>query len=140
MRFLRRLQKVVAVVTAAAFFVAIAPLPAAQAALIGTDQVIDRMAAEDARAKVNGFLSRDDVRQQMQSLGVSPEEAKARVASLSDAEVARVAGKLETMPAGQGAAGIIIGVAVITVVVLIITDILGFTNVFSFINKGGATR
>ncbi|MEQ9198641.1 MAG: PA2779 family protein, partial [Rhodospirillales bacterium] len=73
-----------------------------------------------------------------EALGVNPDEANLRVAALSDAEVARLAGEIKSAPAGQSAVGAVIGAAVLIFVVLLITDLLGFTSVFGFTNKGSA--
>ncbi len=60
------------------------------------------------------------------------------VAALSDAEVAKLASDIKTSPAGQGAIGAIVGAALLIFIVLLITDLLGFTSVFGFTNKGSA--
>ena len=140
MRF-RKLCRALVLPVAVLFLAAVGPLPAAQAAMIQTDQVesgqvLDSVpespnAAAD-RDKVMSFLARDDVRQQMQDLGVDPEEAEARVAAMSDAEVQELAGKLENAKAGEGPLGAIVGAAVFVFIVLLITDILCFTDVFPF--------
>lgn len=145
MRF-RKLCRALVLPVAVLFLTAVGPLPAAQAAMIQTDQVESGQvesgqvletvpespqAASD-RDKVMSFLARDDVRQQMQDLGVEPAEAEARVAAMSDAEVQELAGKLENAEAGEGPLGAIIGAAVFVFVVLLITDILCFTDVFPF--------
>lgn len=134
----RKHRKPLAIVAVGAFMTATLPAPAVQAALVSTDKVVTAEQHQDARAKLNTFLSREDVRHQMQSLGVSPEEAKARVAALSDEEVAQIQGRIDNMPAGEGALGTIIGAGLIVFLVLLITDILGFTQVFGFTNKGSA--
>lgn len=131
----RKYRKPLAVVAVGAFMTATLPAPAVQAALVSTDKVVTAEEHQDARAKVNAFLSRDDVQNEMQALGVSPEEAKARVAALSDEEVMQIQGKIDSMPAGEGL-GTVLGVALIVFLVLLITDILGFTHVFGFTNKG----
>ena len=65
----------------------------------------------------------------MTELGVSPTQAQARVASLSDAEVSRLAGEIETSPAaGNG----VVGAVVFVFLVLLVTDLLGLTKVFPF--------
>ena len=138
---LRKLCRALVLPVALLFLTAVGPLPAAQAAMIQTDQVetgnvLDNVpespdAAAD-REKVMSFLARDDVRQQMQDLGVDPEEAEARVAAMSDAEVRELAGQLENAKAGEGPLGAIVGAAVFVFVVLLITDILCFTDVFPF--------
>lgn len=137
MKIFRDHRKPVIAVAAAAFLTAMLPMPAAHAALVSTDRVVTTE-SQEARAKINAFLSRDDVRQQMEALGVSPDQAKERVAALSDEEVAQIEGKLDSMPAGQDFFGAVLGVALVVFVVLLITDLLGYTNAFSFTNKGSA--
>lgn len=124
MNILRRARRPLCCVSIAAFAAAIAPAPAAQAALVDTSHVLQQSQRTDARAQVNGFLSRADVRAQMEKLGVSPAEARARVASLSDNEVQRIAGHLDAMPAGQG----LLGLALAVIIVLGILDLFGIID------------
>lgn len=84
------------------------------------------------RERVAAFLERADVQLQLESMGVSPRDVKARVAALSDAEVAGLAGQIEIMPAGGDPLGALLWVALIVFLVLLITDILGLTKVFPF--------
>ena len=105
---------------------------AVQAKMVGTDQVISQEAVSADRAKVIDFMQRDDVRAEMESLGVDPDEAISRVSTLSDEEVQRMAGQLDEMPAGEGAIGAIVGAIVLVFVILLFTDILCLTNVFDF--------
>ena len=104
----------------------------ANAALIGTEQVATSqgLPAEGvARAHVLATLERADVVQGLQARGVDPQQVRARVDALSDAEVAQLSQQLDSAPAG---ASDILGVIVTIFVVLLITDILGFTKVFPF--------
>ena len=110
----------------------------ASAGMVGTDQIVTQTQVADARATIDGFMARDDVQQKFESLGVDPAEAETRVAALSDAEAVDLAKKIDEMPAGQGALGAIVGAAVLIFIVLLITDLLGFTHVFGFTNKGSA--
>jgi hypothetical protein len=107
-------------------------MQSASAALIGTEQVAvtQGMAAEGAaRAHVLATLDRADVVQGLQARGVDPQQVRARVDALSDAEVAQLAQQIDSAPAG---ASDILGVVLTIFVVLLITDILGFTKVFPF--------
>lgn len=106
------------------------PLPA-RAALVRTDQVLSSAQTNEARDRVQAFLSRQDVQARLQQYGVSPDDAKARVNALTDDEVKSLAGKLDSLPAG-GVVGEILGAVLIVFIVLLITDILGFTKVFPF--------
>jgi len=130
----RRWFKTIAATLAAALFVTSLPMGAAQAGLVTTEQMVEERAAASERARLGTILLRDDVRQQMEALGVDQEEAMARLASLSDQEVQQIAGQLDEMPAGQN---VLVGVLVVAGAVLlglVITDLLGITDVFAVIN------
>ena len=127
------MKKITTLLVIFAFVLSVGPLPAAQAAMVTTQDVVAESTAVQDLEKIQSFLSRDDVQRQMQSLGVDAEEAKRRVASLSDEELSRIAGHIGEDPAGQGAVGAIIGAAVLIFIILLITDILGLTDVFPFV-------
>lgn len=107
----------------------------AQAAIVNTDQVIDQMIeiqqTEMEREKLIAFINRADVEKELKTQGVSADEAKERIAHLSDAELQMLAGKIDELPAG-GIIGTLVGAGVFIFVVLLITDLLGFTDVFPF--------
>ena len=97
------------------------PLPA-YAALVTTDAALDHQ-------RIAGLLERADVRERLRAYGVDPAEARARVAALTDAEAAQLVSNIEQLPAG----GIgIVGAIVLVFLVLLVTDILGYTKVFPF--------
>ena len=81
------------------------------------------------RDQIYAALDRADVAAALQERGVDLEQARARVAALTDDEVAQVAHTIETAPAG---ASDILGVLVFIFVLLLVTDILGLTKVFPF--------
>ena len=110
----------------------------ASAEMISTDQVVEQAQVNEARATVDSFMAREDVKSQMESFGVDPSEAQARVDTLSDREAVDLAQRIDEAPAGQGVLGPVIGAAVLIFLVLLITDLLGFTSVFGFTNKGSA--
>lgn len=106
-------------------------VPMAQAALVGTQDALamdaDKTVAQ--RDAVRNFLQRNDVTAQLEKLGIKAEDAQARVDTLTDSEVASIAGKLDQLPAGGNG---IVGAIVFIFVLLLITDILGLTKVFPF--------
>ncbi len=108
------------------------PSPAA-ARMVGTEEVVR---AQDAapgvpvdRDALRTMLERDDVRSRLESLGVDPRAARERVDALTDAEIERIAGQVERLPAGGAS---VIGVLFAVFVILLVTDILGLTKVFPF--------
>jgi hypothetical protein len=135
MQGLRQLRRSVALVLAVVMFVISMPLGVAQAALVSTEQVLAAGDGAADRARVLAFLDRAEVREQIAVLGVDPKEAAARVAALSDAQVREIAGQLDRLPAGQSAVGAVVGAIVIIFLVLLVTDLLGLTNVFPFVRR-----
>jgi hypothetical protein len=104
------------------------PLPA-HAGMIGTDS----LAASGDRERIAGLLERAEVRAGLEAYGVSPADVKARVAAMSDQEVAQLAGQIDRLPAGGlSDAGAVLLVALLVFLVLLATDILGFTKIFPF--------
>jgi len=109
--------------------------PAAQAGLVPTEDVVAEGAVAADRAQVKAFLAREDVRSQLRQMGIGSREAAARVDSLTDAEVQRVAARLDERPAAGDGLGTLVGAAVFVFIVLLITDIAGVTDVFPFVKK-----
>ncbi len=104
----------------------------AQAGIVSTEQALEAQAvsaqSEASRERVTAFLQRDDVRAELQAQGVSADDALVRVQAMSDAEVAQLAQRVDQAPAGAGVVGVLFTIFVI----LLVTDILGFTKVFPF--------
>lgn len=100
----------------------------AQASIVSTEQAMVTPAGDASRERVATFLARDDVRAELQTQGVSADDAIARVQAMSDAEVAQLAQRVDQAPAGAGVVGVLFSVFLI----LLVTDILGLTKVFPF--------
>jgi len=104
-------------------------MPIAQASLITSEQIIGVQSAQQNREHVREFFNRTDVQAQLQARGISTEAAKTRVDAMTDNEIATINGHLDTLPAGGDS---ILGFLLFIFIVLLITDILGFTKVFTF--------
>lgn len=72
----------------------------AQAGMIGTDQAIASAQDLANRDKVQEFVSRGDVIKKFESLGLAATTAQERVNAMTQEEVNRIAGKIDTLPAG----------------------------------------
>ncbi len=70
------------------------------AGMVGTNEVVAAVQAQGARDTLRNFVGRTEVRNQLQNLGISPSAAQARVSAMTDAEVASVAGQIDSLPAG----------------------------------------
>ncbi len=135
MKAFRRISRLIAAPMAALMFVVSVPIGIANAGLISTERVVELEAAAGDRARIFDFLAREDVRAQMIELGVDPAVAVARVAGLSDAEIRDIAGRIDRLPAGQDFFGAVLGTALVIFLVLLVTDILGLTDVFPFVRR-----
>lgn len=116
-------------------FLLAGPYQAALAALIPTEVASDSAKVALARDNIKDFMARQDSQNLLIAKGISPEEAKARIDSLTDAEALMVSQHIESMPAGGNAVGIIVGAILLVFIILLITDLLGLTNVFPFVKK-----
>jgi len=98
-----------------------APLPV-HAGMVGTEDLLQR-------ERIHAFLERADIQAQLIARGVNPQDVTARVAALTDEEAAELAANIDSLPAG----GIgIVGAILVVFLVLLLTDILGYTKIFPF--------
>ncbi len=72
---------------------------ATKAELIGTEQLTQPGAVQD-KASIDSFISRADVQQRLQGMGLSAIITAQRVALLSDSEARELSQKIALMPAG----------------------------------------
>lgn len=128
MNFFRLHAKPVCRLVAACMLILSTYVPSARAGIIGTEALLN---AQQNRAAVETFLAREDVRQQLTLLGVDPESAALRASNLTDQEAQAMAERIQSLPAGGDAAGAIL----LIFLVLLVTDLLGLTDVFPFVKK-----
>jgi len=98
----------------AILFASIAPA-ATFAGMVGTDEAIEQQSADLDRDRLEQELQRDDVRSELEQLGVNPDEAVERVGALTDAEVRQLTADLDQQPAGAG-----IGATTLLLIIIII--------------------
>ena len=134
MTIIRKRLKPVSIFLVALMVMLSLPYQSALAALIGTEDLMESQRAADARAYINSVLAREDIQKALMARGIDPIEAQARADSLTDQEAIQFADTMEQLPAG-GLIGYLVGLAVLVFLVLLITDILGFTDVFPFVKK-----
>lgn len=134
MSIYRLSSRPIALTVVAALVVTSLTIGGARAGLVTTEQLVEQRTAATDRERVHAILLREDVRQQLEALGVDRNEAIVRLASLTDQEVQQIAGRIDGLPAGQGVVTGVLIVAGAVLLALVITDLLGVTNVFAVIN------
>jgi hypothetical protein len=135
MKAFRQKAKPISVLVTISMLLLVVPYQPCLAAMIGTETALDVAQGQEARQYLKGVLAREDVQKALTAQGIDPREAERRVEALSNAEVVRLAKKVEELPAGGGALGAIIFAGLFVFVVLLVTDILGYTEVFPFVKK-----
>ena len=132
MKLLRQKAKPVSVVMTILLLLLAVPYQSVFAAMIGTETVIDMARGQEARDYLNRMMMREDVQTAVTSYGITPLEAKARLDTLSDAEIMRLYNQIEQLPAGGSDLGVAFIAVGVIFILLFITDLLGYTDVFSF--------
>ncbi len=94
---------------------------------INTMTVIQMDEREMQIDRLRSAMARDEVRSTLLSMGVNPAEAEVRLDALTDQELVMLNEQMDQMPAG----GSILGVLGAVLVVLIVLELLGVTNVFT---------
>jgi hypothetical protein len=105
-------------------------LTPAYASMVGTTTALAQTQQQYERTELLAMFDRQGVTEQLVELGVDPQAAKARVAALTDEEIRQLNQHLADMPAG----GDVLGIVVLFIVIFIITDMLGATDIFPFVH------
>lgn len=128
MNYFRRLQnKICAVLVVAIFGTAVQAT--AFAGVVSTTDIVDAQQVQQERNRLHDWMARDDVREQLTAQGVNIDDAVARVDAMTDEEVMLMAAKMDEMPAGSGTLELV----VIGALVLVILELSGVTDLFTFI-------
>jgi hypothetical protein len=133
MKVVRQKVKPVSILLAVFMILISGPFQSVSATMVGTETVLDTSRGLEARAYLNRLLARDDLQAALKARNIDPEEVKARLDSLTDAEVINIADKVERLPAGAGAVEAILVISLIVFLVLLFTDIMGYTDIFPFV-------
>jgi hypothetical protein len=111
----------------AANLVTIGFVQSAGAGVISTEAAIEMQEREARIERINSVLARDSVQSRMIRLGVNPDVAAARIASLSDSELQQLEVRMDELPAGADGALTVLGIVLL---VLLVLELVGVTDVF----------
>jgi hypothetical protein len=135
MKRFRQILKPIGFLLAIFMFMLSGPYQSAMAGMIGTEAVADSERAHNAREYLKTFLAREDVKSALVSQGIDPQEAQSRIDSLTEEEARLVADQLDQMPAGAGFFSTLLIVVFLVFVILLVTDITGYTDIFPFVKS-----
>ena len=126
---MRQSVKTIAIILAANL-ATLGLVPSAGAGVISTETAIEMQQMQERAARIeriNSILARDSVQSQMIRLGVQPDVAAARIASLSDGELRQLEARMDELPAGADSALTVLGIVLL---VLLVLELVGVTDVF----------
>lgn len=104
---------------------------AALAGLVTTVDLVDEQLVVSEKQRLMQMLASEHVQSQLTSMGVDPADATQRLANMTDEEVMAFSARMDEMEAGSG----VVGALVFVFLVLLVTDLLGYTDVFPFVKK-----
>jgi len=104
---------------------------AASAAMVSTPELIEQHVVETNKQQVMALLKQDHVQTKLIELGVNPADALQRAENMTTEEIQQLALQMDQLPAGSG----VVGTVAFVFLVLLVTDILGFTDIFPFVKK-----
>ncbi|MBD9503327.1 PA2779 family protein [Pseudomonas sp. BGr12] len=127
MTITRRVKSLAAVLVFAQLGV-VAEVPLAQAAMVGTGEVLQAQQQQVDREQLLKMLDDQGVQKKLQSMGVERSKVEQRIKSLSNEELAQFNQQLDEAPAGG-----IIGIILLFLLIFVITDLLCITHIFTFV-------
>ena len=135
MNFFPKIRKPLAVLMVLTFTGLTVAWAPAHAVMVDTSQILKENHQENNRDRLRSLVDRVEVRAQLEVWGVDSQIAKSRINSLTDEEVAEILERFDQLPAGGDGFGILVGAALLAFIILLVTDILGYTDIFPFVKK-----
>jgi len=101
----------------------------AQAGMVSTHEMITTQGESYSKFELQTALASDELKAQLHTMGVDVNQLNDRIASLTPSEIQQLNAELAQQPAGG-----IVGALVTIFIVLVVTDMLCATDIFSFVN------
>ena len=112
-------------------FVMVSFQQAALAGMVSTTDLVEEQIVQSEKQRLQQLFANGEVQSRLIALGVDPADAKQRLDNMTDEEVMAFASEMNEMEAG----GSVVGALVFVFLVLLVTDLLGYTDVFPFVKK-----
>ena len=111
------------------FFILVAGIPISNADVLTSEEIMVTEQAQYNKQQVLAFVDSDAVQSELVALGVDMQDARDRIASMTDAEISALNAQMDDMPAGG-----VLGTIFTVLVVLVVLDLIGITDLFTFID------
>jgi len=135
LKIIRKISKPAAIFLAFHLLMLSCPYQPLWAAMIGTESIINVDRGQGPRDYLNNILAREEIQAVLISQGIDPQEAQVRIDNLSDNEISKFVEEMDQLSAGGGFFETFIIVVFLIFLILLATDISGYTDVFPFVKK-----
>lgn len=106
-------------------------VPTLKAEMISTGSAITIEQLQYDRAQIKDFVNRAEAKNIFEKLGVNMTDIDSRIDQMTTEELAHFNQEAEKLPAAGFS---VVGAVILVAVVLFVTDLLGLTDVYSFVN------
>ncbi len=130
MKYMESALRPVSILLVIIFMLAPAYGRMASAAMIGTDILLTPDRHQDRRDFLLDLISRAEIQKVLIARGISPDEARARIDSLSDDELDTIFKNITDLPAGGDATGFAVIVGVVLIILIIIVEYFSEVKMF----------
>lgn len=130
MNFIAKALKSTSIFLSIFFLLAPGYYQSVSAAMIGTQTMLRPDRSQNTRAYIHGLISREDIQKVLVARGINPQEAKARIASLSDDELEMISENFNDQPAGGDATGFAVVVTMVIMIIAILVEYFSEVKMF----------
>ena len=140
MKIIRKISKPAAIFLAFHMLILSGLCQSVSAAMIGTESILKGDQSQNPREYLNNLLARKEIQAALISQGLDPQEARNRIDNLTDDEIGHIVHELDQLPAGGGFFEAFIVIVFLVFLILLITDISCYTDVFPFVKKHASKK
>ena len=130
MNFIAKALKPTSIFLALLFLLAPAYYQSVSAAMIGTQRMLKPDRSHNTRDYIHGLISREDIQKVLVARGINAQEAKARIASLSDDELEMISENFNVQPAGGDGTGFAVVVTMVIMIIAILVEYFSEVKMF----------
>ena len=130
MNFIAKALKSISIFLSIFFLLAPGYYQSVSAAMIGTQTMLRPDRSQNTRAYIHGLISREDIQKVLVARGINPQEAKARIASLSDDELEMISENFNVQPAGGDGTGFAVVVTMVIMIIAILVEYFSEVKMF----------
>ena len=140
MELMRKISKPAAIFLAFHMLMLSGLSQSVSAAMIGTESIINLDQGQNPRDYLNNLLARKEIQAAWISQGMDVQEVRDRIDNLSDDEIDTFVYEMDQLPAGGGFFETFIVIVFFIFLILLATDISGYTDVFPFVKKNASKK